>query len=364
LHQTIDPLERMSRLRTNLRHGLAHRESAVIVPPPFGGGDVENIMRPMRTSFSKVASAFLFLLAAPALAEEPIVKAAGSFATFQEDVANLEKSPIKTGKQLDAALDRMAAHSPKSLSTGYISFGALNAAQSPSFNASLQKIRKSYGDDRLYSGLKSDMNYASRLPGSGDAVQAALNTALIEGAKASTVGEQLEQKAYSLQKLPMKSERAPVGAVRVAQLKAAQEKGRPVSSTFLAAMSSPAAGQSQTEQGSRLLQQISEALKIGPSSAYASSTSLTGGLKYKAQGRDTIDRMVTLAAYQELDPEAKRASEQEAVMMDPKTKDCLEWSKLQLNQCVSASRFKYEHAFCLGRHALKDVGACMKNPVQ
>ena len=321
-------------------------------------------MRPMRTSFSKAASAFLILLAAPAFAEEPIVKAAGSYVTFQEDVANLEKSQVKTGKQLDAALDRMAGHSPKTLAKGYISFGALNAAQSQGFNASLEKVRKNYGEERLYTGLKTDMNYASRLPGSGDAVQAALNTALVEGAKASMVGEQFEQAAYSLQKLPMKTERAPAGAVRVAQLKAAQAKGRPVSSTFLAAMNAPAAGESQTEQGSRLLQQISQALKIGPSSAYASSTNLTGGLKYKAQNRETIDRMVTLAAYQELDPSAKFASEQEAVMLDPKTEGCLEWSKLQLNQCVSASRFKYEHAFCLGRHALKDVGACMKNPVQ
>jgi len=347
-----------------MRHTLAPHDTVAMVSPAVGGGDLEKIMRPMWTSFSKAASAFFILLAAPAFAEEPIVKAAGSFVTFQEDVANLEKSPIKTGKQLDAALDRMAAHSPQSLSKGYISFGALNAAQSPGFNASLQKIRKSYGDDRLFSGLKTDMNYASRLPGSGEAVQAALNTALVEGAKASTVGEQFEQRAYSLQKTPMKAEKAPKGAVRVAQLKAAQEKGRPVSSTFLAAMNAPAAGESQTEQGSRLLQQISQALKIGPSSAYASSTSLTGGLKYKAQNRDTIDRMVTLAAYQELDPSSKLASEQETVMLDPKTKDCLEWSKLQLNQCVAASRFKYEHAFCLGRHALKDVGACMKNPVQ
>jgi len=304
------------------------------------------------------------LVAAPAFAEEPIVKAAGSFATFQEDVANLEKAPIKTGKQLDAALDRMAGHSPTTLAKGYIAFGALNAAQSQGFSQGLDKIRKSYGDERVYSGLKTDMNYASRVPGGGEAVQAALNTALVEGAKTSTVGEQFEQKAYSLQKTPMKSEQAPKGAVRVAQLKAAQEKGRPVSSTFLAAMGGPAAGESQTEQGSRLLQQISAAMKIGPTPAYASSTNLTGGLRYKAQNRDTIDRMVTLAAYQEMDPSAQYASEQEDVMLDPKTKDCLEWSKLQLNQCVAASRFKYEHAFCLGRHALKDVGACMKNPVQ
>jgi hypothetical protein len=322
-------------------------------------------MRPIWTSFGKVASAFLVLCAAaPALADEPIVKAAGSFVTFQEDVANLEKSEVKTGKQLDAALNRMAGHSPNTLAKGFISFGALNAAQSPSFNKSLTKIRSSYGEQKLYSGLSTDLNYASRLPGSGDAVQSALGVAMTQGSRTSAVGEMFEQKAYSLQKLPMKADKAPKGAVRVAELKAAAATGRPISSTFLAARNGPAAGESQTEQGSRLLQQISQSLKMGPSSAYAASDNVTGGLRYKPGGRETIDRMVTLAAYQSLGADDSRNAEEEKIMADPKTKDCLEWTKLQLNQCVSASRFKYEHAFCLGRHALKDVGACLKGPIQ
>ncbi|MET0547279.1 MAG: hypothetical protein ABWZ40_13315 [Caulobacterales bacterium] len=276
----------------------------------------------------------------------------------------MENSKIKTGKQLDAALTRMAGHSPSTLSKGFISFGALNAAQSEGFNKSLNKIRNSYGDKRLYSGLKKDVNYASRLPGAGDAIQVALATSQREGAKAITVGEMFEQKAYAMQKLPMKNDKAPKGSVRVAELKAASANGRPTSKAFLAAMKSPAASGSKPDDSSGLLQQISQALKIGPSPAYAASSGVTGGLRYKAAGKETIDRMVTLAAYQSLGTGDKYSDEQEDVMADPKTKDCLEWAKLQLNQCVAASRFKYEHAFCLGRHALKDVGACMKAPLQ
>jgi hypothetical protein len=321
-------------------------------------------MRPTRTAFTKAASAFLLLVAAPALADEPVVKAAGSYVTFQEDVAALEKAPVTSGKQLDAALDRMAGYSPDGLAKGFISFAALNAAQAPAFGKSLNKMRTTYGDEKLFKGLRTDLNYASRVPGAGDAVQTALNVSLKEGAKVTTLGESFEQKAYSLQKTPMKNEKAGNAQARVAQLKAAAATGKPISNTVLAAMNAAPAGGSAAEDGSRLLQQISQALKIGPDAAYAASPGIAGGLRYKPEGRATVDRMVTLAAYESLGAGESRASETAPIMLDPKTRDCLDWTKLHLNQCVSASRFKYEHAFCLGRHALKDVGACLKGSVQ
>jgi hypothetical protein len=32
---------------------------------------------------------------------------------------------------------------------------------------------------------------------------------------------------------------------------------------------------------------------------------------------------------------------------------------LQLYQCMSAARFRYENAFCLGQHGLRDIGTCI-----
>ena len=47
------------------------------------------------------------------------------------------------------------------------------------------------------------------------------------------------------------------------------------------------------------------------------------------------------------------------LIADPRSRDCFEMAQLQLYQCMSAARFRYENAFCLGQHGLRDIGACI-----
>jgi len=47
------------------------------------------------------------------------------------------------------------------------------------------------------------------------------------------------------------------------------------------------------------------------------------------------------------------------LIADPRSRDCFEMAQLQLYQCMSAARFRYENAFCLGQHGLRDIGTCI-----
>jgi hypothetical protein len=50
-------------------------------------------------------------------------------------------------------------------------------------------------------------------------------------------------------------------------------------------------------------------------------------------------------------------------MSDRNSMNCVEMAQRQFFQCMSAAHFSYENAFCLGEHALKDTGSCIRDAV-
>src|SRR4029078_1889870 len=76
---------------------------------------------------------------------------------------------------------------------------------------------------------------------------------------------------------------------------------------------------------------------------------------------EALDRMAAVAALQALDAVSDHQSAVGALLADPRSHDCFEMAQLQLYQCMSAARFRYENAFCLGQHGLRDVGMCMSD---
>ena len=45
-------------------------------------------------------------------------------------------------------------------------------------------------------------------------------------------------------------------------------------------------------------------------------------------------------------------------MKDKQTFDCIDWSQLQLQACVSAAYTRADLSFCLAEHAIGDAGQC------
>jgi len=74
---------------------------------------------------------------------------------------------------------------------------------------------------------------------------------------------------------------------------------------------------------------------------------------------EALDRMAAVAALQALDAVNTNQSAVSRLIADPRSRDCFEMAQLQLYQCMSAARFRYENAFCLGQHGLRDIGTCI-----
>ena len=89
------------------------------------------------------------------------------------------------------------------------------------------------------------------------------------------------------------------------------------------------------------------------------STPASYQLRVNATRGEALDRMAAVAALQALDAVSANESAVSRLINDPRSRDCFEMAQLQLYQCMSAARFRYENAFCLGQHGLRDIGACI-----
>jgi hypothetical protein len=74
---------------------------------------------------------------------------------------------------------------------------------------------------------------------------------------------------------------------------------------------------------------------------------------------EAVNRMTSIAALQALDAIEERRPAVDQMMSDPRSRDCLEMAQLQLYQCMSAARYRYENAFCMGQHAIRNIGECI-----
>jgi hypothetical protein len=103
-----------------------------------------------------------------------------------------------------------------------------------------------------------------------------------------------------------------------------------------------------------------DAVRGGANVTEASATpTVTHQFRINATRGEAIDRMAAVAALQALDATESHQSAVGRLIADPRSRDCFEMAQLQLYQCMSAARFRYENAFCLGQHGLRDIGTCI-----
>jgi hypothetical protein len=75
----------------------------------------------------------------------------------------------------------------------------------------------------------------------------------------------------------------------------------------------------------------------------------------------SVENALALAALALLDGAGENArANTDALMFERQSLDCFESSKLNLFQCLAASRPYYEDMFCLGRHVVRDLGQCAR----
>ncbi len=291
-----------------------------------------------------------------------------AYAAYQTDVSELRSSRIGSDADLEGALNRVAHHNRDALTRGWVAYGGYAAAQSPTFVQGVRDAAQYYGRDAVIWAVTADPRYARGLRGGNEATRLLLDAATSDGARIISVADRYQEMAYDLQNQRWANAVAPAQAARVQRVRSLGAAGGPIAVpadvsprlTVTTLSLSPASDPSAF--GGR---RFWDALRSGPDVVEVSATPVTYQWRINPTRGEAVDRMASIAALQALDAnDAPHASAVSQLMSDPRSRDCLEMAQLQLYQCMSAARFRYENAFCLGQHGLRDVGLCISAVAQ
>ena len=278
---------------------------------------------------------------------------AASYVQFREDVATIESTPMKSAEATRDAHKRLAAHDPSNLSSGWVAYAALVAAQTPEFSAALKeqvksskrfKGTKQRGRNGFFATLSQDPSYPRKLKGASAAIDRVLAMTASDTSRVTALGEEFKSQAYSMQKTNWGKKRIANGSKRVNE-----------ASQFAAARpqaSSPGI-ETKTNKGVTTPTLASGKDMWSPDwGAEGASFQVT-----EKNAQVIIDRVLNLAARYSLGGMNEKVVE--VYSKNNKSQQCLSMAKLTLAQCIAASRTPYEEAFCLGEHGLGDMGTCV-----
>ena len=299
---------------------------------------------------------------APAAPEGSMQAALMAYAAYHADVSDLRAARINTADDLETALDRAGRHNRDDMTRGWVAYGALTAAQSPAFMQGVRDAAAYYGRDAVVWAITVDPYYARGLRGGAEATKLMLDSAAADAARIISVADRYQEMSYGLQRQRWANAVAPQQRERLQRVRSLGTQGNALN--LVAATTSPRLAvtplsiQPQSDPtafgGRRFWDAVSGGNDVVQVAAQVS---------YQWRANDTraeaLDRMASIAALHALGAVEDHQSAINALMNDPRSKDCLEMAQLQLYQCMSAAHFRYENAFCLGQHGLRDIGTCI-----
>lgn len=295
-------------------------------------------------------------------AEGDIASAVTAYAAYQNDVTDLRAGALANANELETALDRVGRHNRDALTRGWVAYGAQTAAQSPAFVQGVRDAAAYYGRDAVIWAVTVDPSYARSLRGGGDATRLMLDSASADSNRIISVADRYQELAYSLQRQRWANAVAPQQNARVQRIRSLGVTGSPAEAVpadmaprLAAAPTTFSPANDPTAYGGR---RFWDAVRGGNIDVVPVS-SVSYQWRVNASRGEALDRMASVAALQALDAVDTNRSAVSRLIADPRSRDCFEMAQLQLYQCMSAARFRYENAFCLGQHGLRDIGTCI-----
>ncbi len=303
------------------------------------------------TAFAATTGAGADSLAQPA--QPALERQAAAYVQFRQDVAKIEGIPFTSAETTREAHRLLSAHNAQDLTSGWMAYAALLAAETEEFGDAIEAYVKSNkrkkgtrlkGRDALLAELGENPRFARKLKGSEAAIDRILKTTVADGARIVTLGEAFKQQAYAMQKTRW-------GKVKLSPA----QKRLSEAHSFAASRPYPSTPDIPKREGGKGV--------IAPSlTGLAGEWSPNWGAREAPGDADStsdavMDRILNLAVRYSiggLNPKIV-----EVYSRNRKSNQCLSMATLTLNQCIAATRTPYEEAFCLGEHALNDVAGCI-----
>lgn len=300
-------------------------------------------------------------VSATAPQSDPLARAAALYATYQGEVTDVKTNGFTSARDIENSLNNLGGHNPEQLTQGWMAYSALVAAQNPEFRAAVLDIEGYYGRDMMMTGMQNDVRYARTLSGGNSAVNQALTAVNADSRRLIGAAAFVKEQAYSLQGAGWAKGRVGNSQVKATTLFTSTQSGIPARGSLVTAMHSPEIKTVFEQAGRSGAPSVWDNVSSAASSIRVPSVVASLGQSQRiARGKEPIaDRITTLAAYRIMNADPSVASSMRLAMSERETQGCLNMANLNLQQCVAAAHQHYEVPFCIGEHALSDIGKCI-----
>jgi hypothetical protein len=266
-----------------------------------------------------------------------VAEAASIYVTFMRDVGTIQAG-FPDAASIQAAMQKGAAYDPATLSRGMIAYASILALQSPEF---VRGVR-TYADDpvsrqQVIDNIIRDPAYAAGLPGADVAAGLIISTLGQDIAALTVVADAVEGDAYTIQE--RRDPRRRWATVPIANREVRLETAKTIS-----------AGQ--------MLPSAGESARLFAAANSGTGLDLPAAIQAPPYTPAVVHALAiaALAAMGAAGDDARANTE--ALSIETNAQFCLDMSKLNLFQCLAASRPSYEDMFCVGRHIVRDLATC------
>lgn len=246
---------------------------------------------------------------------------AGVYASYGSAIAAVGQSKLDTPSDVRRALASLRVTQPDALADGWYATHAMIAAQDAAFAQGIRDEVRHRGKTAVLEAIESDDTYILSVRGARSATEAVTAALRADNTRMATLSARFKDLSYSFQK---------------------QRWGMtdPL----------PAQGETKTAEADdrsfmdRAKDMLATLSPVTPAQAYSPSV---------------MNRVLTLASYQVIHGSMDAGATTER---NP-TGRCLNWARLNLDQCLAAARFPSEEAYCAGKHAVEEVRGCWAQAV-
>ena len=270
---------------------------------------------------------------------------ASAYVHLRADIADIEAISMSSANKMRDAHNRLGSYDPKELGGSWVAYAALVAADTPAFsNAIEEATKKKKARAAFLQRLRDDPASVRELEGADAAIDAIRAVAARDATRINALGDRFIADAYRMQNTGWaKAKIAKDGSTRLrASIDyAAKRTWAPVT---VATKQTTKAGNVKPNLGG----DAQWSPEWSSTSTPPSEAERTGALMTRA--------LVLAARYAVGDMQPGHV---DTYAKAKKSDKCFVNAKLNLDQCIAATRTPYEEAFCLGEHALNDVSRCV-----
>lgn len=275
----------------------------------------------------------------PIALNDSVAQAASIYVAFTRDMAAIEGG-FADPEAVQAALRRGSAYNPDQLSRGLVAYASILALQSPEFVAGVRQYAGYPATrEKLVADIVADPRRASYLPGADAAAGLVIATLRDDIDALGRAADSVENDAYAVQ--ASYDARRSWGVAHVSD-----REGRLAAAKARSVEVMPPS----TEDAADLF-----------AAAHSGTGLPVSGAPRRPPYPPAVENALALAALAALGAAGDGArANTDALQNEPTGQRCLTMSKLNLFQCLAASRPSYEDMFCVGRHIVRDLATCTR----